>query len=273
MPKLETAGRRLEDKVAIVTGAGADGEEIGIGRATAVVLAQEGARVCCVDLALDRAEATAEQIRRDGGAAFAVAGDVTEAAACERFVAETRARFGRLDVLVNNVGISTPVRLETLDEATWSRVLDVNLKSVALMCKPAIPAMAAGGGGAIINISSIAGMRAHGSLAYGASKAAMAQLTRELAVLYGRQGVRANTVAPGHLMTAHVAKLLAPEQREKRRKVGPLGLEGDAWDVAYAVAFLASPQARFITGVLLPVDGGVTETAPLVAHDLIMGEP
>jgi NAD(P)-dependent dehydrogenase (short-subunit alcohol dehydrogenase family) len=178
-------------------------------------------------------------------------------------------RYGRLDVLVNNVGISPPMRLETYDEALWSRVLDVNLKGAVLMSRAAVPVMSAGGGGAIVNISSIAGMRAHGSLAYGASKAAMAQLAREIAVAYGRQGIRANTVAPGHVMTSHVEHLIPPAMRETRRKVGPLNLEGDAWDVAAAVSFLASDEARFITGVELPVDGGVTAIAPLAAYELI----
>ena len=272
MPQLHNHGRRLDGKAAIVTGAGAEGEDVGIGRATAVVLAKEGAKVCCADLELQRAEATAASNCEAGGDAFALAGDVSDVEACERFVSETRERFGRLDVLVNNVGMSRPTKLETLDEAQWTRMFDVNLKSVVLMCKQAIPVMAAGGGGSIINISSIAGIRAHGSLAYGATKAAMAHLTRDLAVLYGRQGVRANTIAPGHLMTAHVAQMFSPEMREMRRKVGPLGVEGDPWDVAYAAAFLASDEARFITGVLLPVDGGVTETAPLTAHAFIMGE-
>ena len=269
MPELRNEGRRLDGKVAIVTGAGAEGEDVGIGRATAVVLARDGAKVCCTDLDLERAEATARRIREAGGEAFALAGDVSDAAACERFVAETRERFGRLDVLVNNVGISAQTRLEAFDEALWDRIFDVNLKSVVLMCRHAIPAMASGGGGSIVNVSSIAGVRAHGSLAYGATKAAMAHLTRDLAVLYGRQGIRANTVAPGHLMTSHVAHMFSPEVREMRRKVGPLGVEGDPWDVAYAAAFLASDEARFITGVLLPVDGGVTETAPLSANALL----
>ncbi|CAN7191299.1 glucose 1-dehydrogenase [Phenylobacterium sp. LjRoot225] len=271
MPEPTRYGGRLEGKVAIVTGAGAEGEGIGIGRAIATVLAGEGARVCCADLDLARAQATAERIGRTGGAAFAVAGDVSQAGDCERLVAETVSRHGRLDVLVNNVGISPPTRLDSFDEALWSRVFDVNLKSAVLMSRYAVPAMTAGGGGAIINISSIAGMRAHGSLAYGASKAAMAQLSREIAAAYGRAGIRANTVAPGHVMTSHVEHLMAAEMRETRRKVGPLGIEGDAWDVAAAVTFLASDEARFITGVELPVDGGVTAIAPLAAHGLIMG--
>ena len=123
--------------------------------------------------------------------------------------------------------------------------------------------MAANGGGSIVNISSIAGMRAMGALAYGPSKAALHQLSREIGVLHGRQGIRVNTVAPGHMMTPMAMNLLPPQMREARRKVGPLGLEGDAWDVAQAVLFLASDEARFINGVQLAVDGGVEGIAPL----------
>jgi NAD(P)-dependent dehydrogenase (short-subunit alcohol dehydrogenase family) len=141
-----------------------------------------------------------------------------------------------------------------------------------LMCRYSIPAMINNGGGSIVNISSIAGIRAHGSIAYGPSKAAMAALAREITVTYGRQGIRANTVAPGHVMTPLAASTQA-EMRAKRRNVGPLGIEGDAWDVALAVRYLASDEARFVTAVHLPVDGGVTEIGPLKAHMLIESGP
>lgn len=272
MPEPQRYGRRLEGKVALVTGAGAEGEGIGIGRAIAAVLAGEGAQVCCADLDLARAEATVRRIHSAGGDAFAIGGDVSQASACERLVAAVSERYGRLDVLVNNVGISPPMRLETFTEDLWSRVLDANLKSALLMSRSAVVAMKRTGGGSIVNISSIAGMRAHGSLAYGPSKAAMAQLSREIAAAYGRDGVRANTVAPGHVMTSHVEHLTPAAMRERRRKVGPLSVEGDAWDVAAAVAFLASDEARFITGVELPVDGGVTAIAPLAAYELITSD-
>ena len=272
MPEPTRYGQRLAGKIAIVTGAGTEGDGVGIGRAIAIVLAGEGAQVCCADLAVDRAEATALRIRDAGGDALALAGDVSQGAQCAELVAATVARFRRLDILVNNVGISTPTRLDTIDDATWTRVLDVNLKSAVFMSKHAVSAMIASGGGAIVNISSIAGLRAHGSLAYGTSKAAMAQLAREIAVSHGRAGIRANAVAPGHIMTPHAMHVLPPGLRETRRKIGPLGLEGDAWDVALAVAFLASDEARFITGIELAVDGGVTATAPMAAHNLILGD-
>jgi NAD(P)-dependent dehydrogenase (short-subunit alcohol dehydrogenase family) len=272
MPEPARYAGRLAGKVAIVTGAGAEGEAIGIGRAIAVVLAGEGARVCCVDLDPARAEATAARIRSQGGDAFAAAADVSRDADCERVVAEAAGRHGRLDVLVNNVGISPASKLEPFDEAVWTRVLDVNLKSVVLMCRHAVPRMAGGGGGSIVNISSIAGMRASGALAYGAAKAGMAQVSRDIALAYGRAGIRVNTIAPGHLLTAHIAPRLTAELRARRRKVAPLGIEGDAWDVAAAASFLASDEARFISGVELPVDGGLTAIAPLAGADLICAD-
>ena len=217
----------------------------------------------CVDLDHGRAEDTAASIRRVGGEALAVSGNVTDPADCERFVAESVRAFGKLDVLINNVGVAGSLTLDNVDLSEWRRQIDVNLTSAMLMCRYAVPRMAANGGGSIVNISSIAGMRAMGALAYGPSKAALHQLSREIGVLHGRQGIRVNTVAPGHMMTPMAMKLLPPEMREARRKVGPLGLEGDAWDVAQAVLFLASDEARFINGVQLAVDGGVEGIAPL----------
>jgi len=258
----------LAGKTAIVTGAGTEGDGVGIGRATAIVLAGEGAHVCLVDRHAGAAEETRKKIESLGAEGFAVTGDVTVRDDCARFVAETVRRYGRLDILVNNVGVATPVPLEAPDEDAWLRVMNVNITSAMLMCRYAIPAMIANGGGSIVNISSIAGIRAHGSVAYGPSKAAMAALAREIAVMYGRKGIRANTVAPGHVMTP-LAMSLQAELRAKRRNVGPLGIEGDAWDVALAVRYLASDEARFVTGVHLPVDGGVTEIGPLPAHALI----
>jgi NAD(P)-dependent dehydrogenase (short-subunit alcohol dehydrogenase family) len=259
---------RLTGRSAIVTGAGTQGVGVGTGRAIAMMLAGEGAHVCLVDRDADAVEETRRHILDAGGSAFALLGDVTANADCRRFVEETVARTGRLDILVNNVGLSTPVMLDAPDEAGWDRVFDVNLKSAMLMCRHALPVMTSGGGGAIVNISSIAGIRAHGSVAYGPSKAAMIALAREIAVLHGRDGIRANTVAPGHMMTPHAAHVLQPDMRELRRAIGPLGIEGDAWDIAHAVAFLVSDDARFVTGAVLPVDGGVTEIGPIPAHFL-----
>lgn len=269
MPEPTQYRKRLANKVAIVTGAGAEGDEIGIGRAIALLMAREGASVLCADLDAQRAEVTAQRIVADGGEAMAIGGDVSEAATCVQLVAAAVERFGKLDIVVNNVGISGQMTLESVTVDQWNRTLAVNLTSAMLMSKAAVPEMARGGGGAIINISSLAGMRAMGAIAYGPSKAAMAQLTREIGVLHGRQGIRANTVAPGHVMTPHAMSRIPADMREARRKVGPLGIEGDAWDVAQAVLFLASDEARFINGVELAVDGGVEGIGPLIGHAFV----
>jgi NAD(P)-dependent dehydrogenase (short-subunit alcohol dehydrogenase family) len=269
MPEPTAYRSRLNGKVAVVTGAGAEGDEIGIGRAIAYVLAREGAAVVCGDLDPVRAEATAAQITAEGGRALAVAGDVSLPASCAQLVDAAAEHFGRLDILVNNVGISAPATLASISLEQWNQTLATNLTSAMLMSKAAVPVMAAAGGGAIVNISSLAGMRAMGAIAYGPSKAAMAQLSREIGVLHGRQGIRVNTVAPGHVMTPHAMSKLPASMREERRKVGPLGIEGDAWDVALAVLFLVSDEARFINGVELAVDGGVEGIGPLVGHAFI----
>lgn len=260
---------RMAGRAALVTGAGAHGDEIGIGRAIALVLAREGAKVACLDLDVERAEATAQMIRAAGGEAIGIGGNVTLAADCDRAVAETVAKLGGLDALVNNVGISAGMSIEAFDLSLWQRIIDTNLTAAMLMARAAAEPLAASGRGSIVNISSIAGMVTMGSLAYGTSKAALHQLTCELAVMLGRKRVRTNTVAPGHLATPHVASILPPEMREQRRKVGPLGIEGDAWDVANAVLFLSSDEARFITGVELPVDAGVTILGALAGAALL----
>jgi NAD(P)-dependent dehydrogenase (short-subunit alcohol dehydrogenase family) len=260
---------RLAGKVAIVTGAGSHGDDIGIGRAIAYLLARECAAVACVDIDGDRAAHTAECIVSEGGKAFALAGDVSHPSDCERFVSETESYFGAIDILVNNVGLSAGVGLDAMTLDAWNRTWAVNLTSVMLMCKYAVPIMARRNGGSIVNISSIAGIRAMGALAYGSSKAAMAQLSREIGVLHGRDGIRVNALAPGHIMTPHAMSQVPAATRESRRKVGPLNLEGDAWDVAQAVLFLAGNEARFINGVHLPVDGGVVGIGPLTGHAFI----
>ena len=271
MPEPTVYWRRLESKVAIVTGAGSQGDGIGTGKAMACLFAREGARVCLVDLEPDRAEGTRAKIADAGGEAFVCAADVTDVQACAYVVAATVERYGRLDVLVNNVGFGAGGgRLEDLPEALWDRVMEVNLKSAVLMCQAAMPQLVAARGN-VVNIASSAGLRAHGGAAYGPSKAALIALSRELAVMYGRDGVRANTVAPGHLFTPLVEKFIDEAGRRRRRLIAPLGIEGDAWDVAAAALFLASDEARFITGVCLPVDGGVNEVAALAALEMVDG--
>lgn len=270
MPRPTQFRGRLVGKTALVTGAGSQGTGVGTGKAIAITFALEGARVCLVDREAERAHETLREIEINGGAAFVATADVTNSADCAATVAATLERFGRLDILVNNVGIGVGGgRVEQLDEATWSRVINVNLTSAILMSKHAIPALIATRG-SIVNIASVAALRSHGGgVAYSASKAGLIAATRDLAVMYGREGVRANVVAPGHIFTPLVEGMLDSQAREVRRKVAPLGIEGDAWDVAAATLFLASDEARFITTTCLPVDGGVVEVGALTAYGLI----
>lgn len=258
---------RLAGKVAVVTGAGSSGEGVGIGHAISLLLAREGAAVVVVDRDSDRGARTVAQIASGGAVAECVVADVTRSADCARAVAQAGARTGQIDVLVNNVGTVAAKSLDDLDEEEWDRVMAVNVKSAALMTKAAAPWLERAHG-AVVNIASIGGLVASGGGAYGASKAALIMLTRDLAVAYGRRGIRVNAIAPGHLHTPFVGELTA-RRREERRLIAPLGIEGDAFDVARAAVFLASDEARFITGVCLPVDGGVSITSPLRAHQYL----
>jgi NAD(P)-dependent dehydrogenase (short-subunit alcohol dehydrogenase family) len=270
MPQPTQFWRRLEGKAAIVTGAGSQGEGFGTGKAMSYLFAREGARVCLVDRDPARAEETLALIRQAGGEAFVCAADVTRAADCARCVGQTVERYGALHVLVNNVGIGAGGgKLDQIDEALWDKVFDINLRSAYLMSRSALPHLAAARG-ALVNIASIAGLRALGGPAYGSSKAALVQFTRELALVYGRDGVRANAIAPGHLFTPLVHGMLDEAARRRRSGIAPLGVEGDAWDVAAAALFLASDEARFITGACLAVDGGVTEMGALAAHEMML---
>lgn len=269
MPEPQNFLNRMSKKTAIVTGAGAEGKDIGIGRAIALLLAREGAHVVCVDLELQRAEETRNMIAGAGGSALALAGDVTKAEDCKAIIQQAMQKFGQLDILVNNVGTSSSVELKAEDIDKWRQIFDINLISAMLMCSYAIPAMAENGGGVVANISSVSGMRAMGALAYGPSKAALHQFTREITLGHGRDGIRANTIAPGHLMTPFAMSRLPAEMREMRRKVNPLGIEGDAWDVAQAVLYLVSDEARFINGVELAVDGGVDGIGVLAGVALV----
>ena len=259
MPRATKHYDRLTGKVALITGAGSQGAGYGTGKAIACLLAKEGAQVCLIDLVPERAEDTRALITQAGGDAFVFAGDVTDTNVCARAVAATLERHGRLDILVNNVGVASAERLDNLDEAAWQRTMDINLKSAVLMSKYALAPMMAQHSGSIINIVSIAALRAYGGFAYPASKAAMIALTRSTALTYGPHGIRANAVAPGHIFTPMVESFFDEAMRRQRINVAPLGIKGDAWDVASAVLFLASDEARFITGTCLPVDGGASE--------------
>ena len=253
---------RLEGKVAIVTGAGAAGDGIGNGRAAAILFAREGARVMLVDRDVALAEATQRMIAAEGGEAAAFEANVVREDDCRGMVEAAVERWGKLDILQNNVGIGSSGRVPDIDEAAWERVLRVNVTSMMLSAKHAIPAMAAGGGGAIVNVSSIAAWRPRGLTPYATSKGAVEAMTRGLAADHAREGIRVNCIEPGLMYTPMVFAAGMPEAvRERRRNTALLKIEGTGWDIGYASLFLVSDEARYITGVVLPVDGGVLLTA------------
>jgi NAD(P)-dependent dehydrogenase (short-subunit alcohol dehydrogenase family) len=252
-------GDRLRGKVAIVTGAGSRGPGLGNGKAAAILFAREGARVLCVDRALPRAEETVALIRAEGGEAAALAADVTRADDCRAMVDAAAARWGGLDVLHNNVGIESRKDLLETTEEEWDEVLQVDLKSVFLATRAAVPVMVARGGGSVICVSSIAGHRGHGRTAYAAAKAGIEGFVRTVAIQLGSQGVRVNAIAPGTVWTPMVEGL-GPEARERRRKANPLGTEGTGWDVGWGAVYLASDESRWVTGHVLVIDAGLTAT-------------
>jgi NAD(P)-dependent dehydrogenase (short-subunit alcohol dehydrogenase family) len=249
---------RLAGMVAIVTGGGSRGPGIGNGRAAAILFAREGARVALVDRVAAWAEHTASLIADEGGEAFVLEADVTRDADCTRVVAEAVDRFGPINILHNNVGISGSGSVVDTDD-----VMRVNVKSMMLMSKHVVPVMAANGGGAIINISSVSSIRPRGLTPYSTSKGAVNALTMAMAVDHASQGIRVNCILPGPVFTPMVQSGgMTPEQRAIRAKASPLGTEGTAWDIGWAAVFLASPEARWITGQLLCVDGGMTLVGP-----------
>ena len=257
---------RMGEKIALVFGAGSSGPGWGNGKASAVLYAREGASVVAVDRNLAAAAATAEIIASEGGTALACAADVTRGEEIAAVVARTLAAHGRIDVLHNNVGIAVMGDPVSLDESDWRRAMDVNLTSVFLTCKHVLPVMQRQGGGSIVNISSIAAVQINDYpyVSYYASKSALNQMTRALAVTYAAQGIRANVIMPGLMNTPMVHQQIAgqyadlPAMIAARDAKSPTGKMGDAWDVAYAALFLASDEAKYINGVCLPVDGGLS---------------
>ncbi len=250
---------RLSDKVAVVTGAASRGEGVGNGAATAILFAREGAKVVLVNRDLKRAQALEEQIRTEGGEATAYAADVTQPDAAEAMAAFAAERYGRLDILHNNVGIGSPGTAETVDLDGWNRVFETNLTSALLCCRACVPRMRAGGGGSIINVSSTAGaiglQGSTGAIAYVATKAGLQGMTLSLAADFAVEGIRANCLIVGTVATPMVAHL-GEAGRERRRLAVPLQTEGTGWDVAWAAVYLASDELRWVTGVMLPIDGG-----------------
>jgi NAD(P)-dependent dehydrogenase (short-subunit alcohol dehydrogenase family) len=256
----------LSGKVAIISGGGAAGDGIGNGRAAAILLARAGARVMVADLDLGLAARTVEMIEAEGGSAAALACDATREADCKRLVEAAVARWGRLDFLDNNVGIGS--RGSVVDEKPeeYRRVMQINVETMFLLSKYAIPAMIkTAKGGAIVNISSISALRPRGLTTYTTSKAAVIGLTQAMAVDHGRDNIRVNCICPGPMYTPMVyarGNGMSEAARAQRAQASVLKIEGTGWDVGHAVKFLLSDHARYVTGQVLVVDGGVTLQGP-----------
>jgi NAD(P)-dependent dehydrogenase (short-subunit alcohol dehydrogenase family) len=265
----------LEGKVAIVTGAGSRAPGIGNGRAAAILLAREGCKVALLDATKELGDATKEMIDAESGTSMVVVGNVADQASCAAAVKKIVDTWGRVDVLVNNVGIGGPMgnAVETNAEA-WDAAMRINVTSMMLMAKYAIPEMRKQGGGSIINISSIDGLRGgNPSLFYSASKGAVVNMTRSMAAHHGPEGIRVNCIAPGYVYTPMVfAQGMEPEMRDARRKNTLLQTEGTGWDIGKGVVYLASEQARWVSGIILSIDAGsmagtVGNTTPVKAFD------
>lgn len=261
-------GDRLKDKVAIVTGAGSVGPGWGNGKAIAVLFARNGAKVFAVDINLDAVKETKRIIDSEGGECTIKKVDVTKADEVKKMVEECIETYGRIDILHNNVGIVEMGGPVELSEENWDKVIAVNLKSMFLTCKYCIPIMEKQGSGSIVNTSSIASIRYTGypSASYNASKGAVNQLTQNIAMQYAEKGIRANCVLPGLMNTPMIVEPLKDaygeggleEMIKIREQQCPMKRMGEAWDVAYAALFLASDEAKYITGSQLVVDGGIT---------------
>ncbi len=257
---------RLKDKVAVVVGAGqTPGETIGNGRAAAVLFAREGAKVLLVDRDLASAQETEVMIRDEGGSAAVFEADITREADCAALAAAAVEHYGRIDVLHNNVGIGAgDASAIRLSEDVWDRIQSVNLKGHYLICKHALPVMRKSGGGSVIFISSIAALCSIGMVAYETSKAGLNALSRSIAMGNAKYGIRSNVIMPGLMDTPMAIEgnvdalgLSRDEIRARRDALVPLGAKmGTAWDVAYAALFFASDESKFVTGTVLPVDGG-----------------
>ena len=257
---------RLNGKIAILFGAGSVGPGWGNGKATAVLFARNGAHVACVDVNREAAQETVDIIRGEGGAATAFACDVTTSEAVKSIVDAVVGRHGRIDILHNNVGFATIGGPIELDEASWHRTIDLNVTSCFITCKHVLPHMLQRRSGAIVNVSSVAAIRYTGYpyVAYYAAKAAVNNFTMGLALQYAKDGIRVNAVMPGLMNTPLIFQQIsgqyanAEEMVKARDAACPMGRMGTAWDVAKAALFLASDDAEYITGVSLPVDGGLT---------------
>ncbi len=259
------SGPRLNGKVAIVFGAGSIGEGWGNGKAAAAAYARAGARVVAVDLNLSSAEATRDVILSEGNEAIAVAANTTSLEDVQRSVETARSVYGRIDILHNNVGITSQGGPVETSEEVWDRVMAVNVKSMFLTCKAVLPLMEAQESGAVINIGALGGVRwtGYAYCAYAASKGAVNSFTQSIALQYAGKGIRANCILPGVMDTPHIYKQISGFYENTdamvaaRHKMSPTGRMGDGWDVANAAVFLASDEAKYINGVELFVDGGM----------------
>lgn len=261
----EQTQNKLSGRVAIVFGAGSIGDGWGNGKAAAVAYARAGASVVCVDHSLDAAEVTAGVIRSEGNSAIAVKADVTQLSDVQEAVSRALTTYGRIDVLHNNVGITSQGGPVETSEEVWDRVMTVNVKSMFLTSKCVLPVMEKQGSGVVINIGALGGVRwtGYAYCAYAASKGAVNSFTQSIALQYAAKGIRANCVLPGVMDTPHIYKQISgfyadrDEMVAARNKLSPTGQMGDGWDVANASVFLASDDARYINGVELLVDGGM----------------
>lgn len=260
-------GERLKDKVVFVTGAGSIGPGWGNGKAAAVQFAREGAKVFASDISREAVEETAQIIRDEGGTVETDVCDVSKADQVKATVARAMEAFGRVDVLHNNVGIIDPGGPEDLSEEQWDRLMAINVKSLYLTCREVLPTMTAQGKGSIINISSIASTHSLGysCISYSASKGAVNAFTRDIALNYAPKGIRCNAILPGLMNTplihkGNVTGVYGSTEAmvAARDALVPLGHMGDGWDVAHASVFLASDESRFVTGIELVLDGGIT---------------
>ena len=259
-------GNRLEGKVAVVTGSGSRGDRIGNGRACAIVYAREGARILAADIDAEAAAATAAMIHAEGGECVPFRADVSRSEDCRAMIDECVARFGRLDVLHNNVGITDSGGPVEYDEVRWDRMMNINARSMFLTAKHALPHMEQQRSGSIVNIGSINGVKAipFPKLAYAASKAAMIAMSREIAIQYAPMGVRSNVVLVGLIRSPIVEQNNVAlyggdldEMWNKRDAMSPTGRQGEVWDVAKASLFFATDDSKYVNGTVLPVDGGL----------------
>jgi len=261
---METSGR-LAGRVALVFGAGSVGEGWGNGKAAAAAYARQGARVVAVDRVAQAAQSTQDAIRAEGHEALGLQADVTRFADIQRVVDQALSQYGQVDILHNNVGITSQGGPVETGEDVWDRVMTVNVKSMFLTCKAVLPHMEARGRGAIVNIGALGGVRwtGYAYCAYAASKGAVNSFTQSVALQYAAKGIRANCILPGVMDTPHIYQQISgfyqntQEMVDARNKLSPTGRMGDGWDVAHAAVFLASDEARYINGVELFVDGGM----------------